>query len=286
MKNILTIISLALTIPGLALAQARNSTASAAKPTPQQPTRQQAPAQQQRQQAGQPRQQAAANQQKQGDKKGPVVIPPPARLQTGIRFVFGMPNAKLNKALMPINKTTFVEVPMRYGLPAARVPYPEDRVLRFYTEIPTKENKLQPFFKTNLPQDVVGKSIGVFCFNGNQMIISYIDEKDCQPGMTYIKNMTGIPILLRMPKAIGSEKDMQLLEPGKEWKFGQTLSKENRSMPLEVRTEKALPNGQKQWFIDRKMMLKTDKSNGNLVLILPHASGNTVQVQTITIYQD
>lgn len=197
-----------------------------------------------------------------------------------------MTNTNLDKALMPINKETFVEVPMRFGLPAARVPYPEDRVIRFYKEIPTKENKEQPFFKAELPANVTGKNLGIFCFAGNQMQLSYIDEKDCQPGLSIIKNMTGNSYLFIIPNAPTGEKDKMILGANQEWKFAQSLPKANRSLATEIRKEMTLPNGQKQWFVERKMMLKTDKVCGNIVLILPHASGNSIQIQPITIYKD
>ncbi len=211
---------------------------------------------------------------------------PQAGISAGIRFVFGMPNSDLNKAYMPIDKKTFYEVPMRFGLPAARVPFPEDRVIRFYKDIPTKENKLQPFFKAELPANISGKVLGVFCFAGDQMQLSFIEEKDCQPGMTIIKNMTGTPYLVMIPNAPVGEKDRMLMSSNQEWKFGQSLPKANRSIAMEIRKELTLKTGLKQWFIERKMMLKTDKICGNLILILPHGDGKNIMIQTITIYKD
>ncbi len=273
MKKIVTAILLAFTVPCITLAQTPAPASS--RSTGGTPAAQPAAGNSQN-----PKQNPNAKQ------EGPTIIKPPAGLTTGIRFVFGMPNSNLNKALMPINKDVFVEVPMRFGLPAARVPFPEDRVIRFYEDIPTKENKLQPFFKAEIPANISGKILGVFCFSGKQMLLSYIEEKDCQPGMTIIKNMTSTPYLLIVPQAPSGEKDRMLMAGNQEWKFGQSLPKANRTLPMEIRKELTLKNGQKQWFIERKMILKTDKICGNLILILPNPAGNSILMQSITIYKD
>ncbi|MEG0334368.1 MAG: hypothetical protein RR553_09675 [Akkermansia sp.] len=207
----------------------------------------------------------------------------------GVRFVLSSPCNDLNKIYMPISATKIIEVPLRYGLPAARVPYPEDGTIRLYkTEItPSSIKKEIPFVTYKLPPDTGIKTLLIMTPTDHSFVFSFFNESNCKPGSALIKNMTSLPYLINIPAALTGEKKQNVINSNASFTYpSTTTAKRPLTTPIEIRKQVADKSGTLKWFIDRQMVLRIDPSKTTLILLLPAPSGRGMMLHEIPVFKD
>ncbi len=140
---------------------------------------------------------------------------------------------------------------------------------------------------SSLPEKHGDKMLGVLLPGKDGVVILFIDEADCKPGITLFRNLTGNTYLLHAPSIPKVEKDMSILIPGGAWTFGSNMKGGHQERyPLEIRKEITDKKGKKMWYMERKMLLRRELSCGLLILLLPDVHGGLQMIQEISLYKD
>ena len=217
------------------------------------------------------------------------LVSPPDKLETGIRFIQSrqMVGNSVRTAMMPLSPGIVSVVPLGTGLPAKRVPFPDDKVIRLYDTTEAAECSGMPMLSCPLPEKHGSRMLGVLLPGKDGFNILFVDEADCMPGITLFQNLTKNTYLLHAPAVPKTEKDLALLTPGGHWTFGSSgKSAPSERYPLEIRKKIRDKKGKTQWYMERKMMLRRESYSGLLILFLPDERGGLQMIQEISLYKD